>query len=188
MPLNYNNGKIYKIIDSENEIIYIGSTAQEKLCKRFSTHKHRGNGNKIVLLELYPCSCKEELVKKEQEHIDSHENLLNKQRAYNSSEYNKEYYKEYIEKWRKNNKEKLYKWRENNKGYYKEYIEKWRKNNKEKVKEYKIKHYQENRDKISEKNKVKVICNCGCEIRKDKLVRHMKSQKHIKFIESITTL
>ena len=162
MPLNYNNGKIYKIIDNNNEIIYIGSTAQEKLCKRFSTHKHRGNGNKIVLLELYPCSCKEELVKKEQEHIESHENLLNKQRAYNSSEYNKEYYKEYIEKWRKNNKEK--------------------------VKEYKIKHYQENRDKISEKNKVKVICNCGCEIRKDKLVRHMKSQKHIKFIESITTL
>ena len=29
--VNYNNGKIYKIINENNEIIYIGSTTQ-KLC------------------------------------------------------------------------------------------------------------------------------------------------------------
>ena len=91
MPLNYNNGKIYKIIDNNNEIIYIGSTAQEKLCKRFSTHKHRGNGNKIVLLELCPCNSKEQLCMREQEVIEQYDNLLNDRRAFNSEEYNKEY-------------------------------------------------------------------------------------------------
>ena len=204
MPLNYNNGKIYKIINPQNEIIYIGSTAQEKLCKRFSTHKHRGNGNKIILIEEYPCSSKEQLCMKEQDVIEQYDNLLNQLRAYRTEEYKKEYYKNRCKLYREENKnelsEKHKKYRETNRDKLSEKHKKWNENNKEKVKEYKrnhyqenrekakvyyIKHYQENRDKISEKNKIKVMCDCGCEIRKDKLVRHMKTKKHIKLMNTI---
>ena len=159
MPLNYNNGKIYKIIDTNNEIIYIGSTAQEKLCKRFSTHKHRGNGNKIILIEEYPCSSKEQLCMREQDVIEQYENLLNDRRAFNSEEYNKEYKKEHIEKWRINNKEKV-----------KEHDKKFRVNN---------------RYKLNEKYKVNVICECGCTIRKYNN-KHKQSKKHIDLMNTIT--
>ena len=164
MPLNYNNGKIYKIINSENEVVYIGSTAQEKLCKRFSTHKHRGNGNKIILIEEYPCSSKEQLCMKEQEHIESHENLLNDRRAFNTEEYYKEHYKT----------------------YRKEYNEKWRINNKEKVKEHDKKFRENNRDKLNEKRKFKVICECGCEISNRNIATHKKTTKHIDLMNTTT--
>ena len=36
--VNYQNGKIYKIIDYTNDNIYIGSTC-EKLCRRIQKHK-----------------------------------------------------------------------------------------------------------------------------------------------------
>jgi len=168
MPINYQNGKIYKIINLENKIVYIGSTAQEKLCDRFKTHKHRGGGNKIILLEDCPCSCKDQLVKKEQEYIEQHSELLNKFRAFNSTEYNKEYTKKRAKEYYNNNqgeiKEKIKKYRNNNQEYFKEYNKKYRENNKEKLKEYRennkdiIKekdkeYYQKNKDKIKEKDK-----------------------------------
>ena len=180
MPLNYNNGKIYKIINLKNEVIYIGSTAQEKLCKRFSTHKHRGNGNKIVLLELYPCSCKEELVKKEQEVIEQYDNLLNQVRAYRVEEYkqeqNKEYYKKYFEK----NRDKIKLYRDNNKEKIKEYLKQYRENT-----GYNKEYYEENKNKILEQNKVKILCECGCEITQGYLSAHKKTKNHIKLMENI---
>lgn len=206
MP-DYSTGKIYKIINPQNEVVYIGSTV-DKLCRRFAKHKHRGNGNKIVLLELCPCNSREELCMREQEHIELHENLLNDRRAFNSEEYYKkhykEYHKEYNEKWRINNKEKVKehekKWRENNiekmKEYYKVYYEenkneisektkKWNDNNKEKVKEYNKKYRQNNIDKLNENQKIKILCVCGCQIRKSNITTHKKSQKHIKLMNTI---
>jgi len=154
--VNYENGKIYKIINKNNEIIYIGSTVNT-LCRRFSTHKHRGGGNKIILIEDCPCSCKEQLVRKEQEYIEQYSELLNKCRAYNS----KEYYKEY------------------NKEYKKEYYNK----NKEKRKEKDKERYQKNKEEISKKAKEyykkklkeKVKCDlCNAEVSKQNLKRHQK--------------
>ena len=37
MP-DYNNGKIYKIISSYTDKIYVGSTTEKRLCDRFSGH------------------------------------------------------------------------------------------------------------------------------------------------------
>jgi len=171
MP-NYNNGKIYKIINSENKVIYIGSTT-EKLCKRFSTHKHRGNGNKIILLENCPCNCREELIKKEQEFIEKYDNLLNQLRAYISEEDYKESMKEYKKKYCEENKDKK---SEKDKVYYEE-----NKDNKlEKAKIYRGEHKVE----ISEKAKIKLVCECGCEIRKYDMNRHKKTKKHIKLMET----
>lgn len=195
MPINYQNGKIYKIINLENKIVYIGSTAQEKLCDRFKSHKHQGGGNKIILLEDYPCSCKDQLVKKEQEYIEQHSELLNQIRSYNSKEYNDKYNKERKKKYRENNKEELKEkrkeYKENNKEIIKEKDKKYRENNQEKIKEKTKKYYQKNKEKLKEKDKEyyqknkeelckKVKCDlCNTEVNKQCLTRHKKSKKCI---------
>jgi len=73
MP-NYQNGKIYKVVCSESNRFYIGSTVQP-LSKRLSGHKcssKRKNcmtrdfiNPKIYLIEDYPCQRKEELLMRE---------------------------------------------------------------------------------------------------------------------------
>ena len=177
--VNYQNGKVYKIINENNEIIYIGSTTEEKLCKRYAKHKLKAPNHKIILIENYPCNSKEELCKREQQIIEEHSNLLNKQRAYCSKEQRKEYeekrkgtrneyHKQHNEK-RKNNPEYI--------EYQKQYNEK-RKHNPEYI-EY---HKQHN-----EKRKVKVICEfCKCELRLDGLKKHQKTMKCMKFQECLS--
>ena len=96
MP-NYQNGKIYKLVDYTNGDIYIGSTTQTlsrrrqkhisdsknhgKICNNrvitYSSHPIIMNGNhNIVLLELFPCNG---LIKQNvltlKEHTD-HPNIL----------------------------------------------------------------------------------------------------------------
>ena len=189
MPINYNNGKIYKIINPQNEIIYIGSTAQEQLCDRFKNHKHKGNGNKIILIDNCPCNSKQELVKKEQEIIEQYDNLLNKFRAYRSEEDNTEDRKKTRKKYRDKNKEKLSEkkktYYEENKNTISERYKVYYENNKNEILEKQKKYNEKNKEKIEEYNKVKVNCECGCEIRKDKLLRHKKTKKHIKLMENI---
>ena len=111
MP-NYSNGKVYKIISSQTDLIYIGSTAQT-LAQRMTTHRYEYkkflNDNKIyvsffeilkyddakiILIEKYECTDKEELHKYEQNHIDTKSNCCNKYKAYtglNIQEYRKQY-------------------------------------------------------------------------------------------------
>ena len=193
MP-DYSVGKIYKIINPQNETIYIGSTIQT-LSKRFCRHNHKGNGNKIILLENYPCNSREELNKKEQELIEQYDNLLNQVRAFNSEEYNKKYYKQYNENNKNELSEKAKVYYEKNKNKITEKKKKWYENNKEKSKVYRQEHrdkilenrkiyYEENKNKLSEKTKIKFPCECGCQIRKDSFYKHKKSKKHIKLMET----
>ncbi len=148
--VNYQNGKIYKIIDENNKIIYIGSTTQI-LSQRYQRHKYNAPNHKIILIENYSCNSKEELCMREQQIIEEHSDLLNQYRAYCSEEQKKEKAKEYYE----NNKEKV---KEYYKEYYKDNKEKakeYKKTNKEKIKEYNKEYYENNKDKIKEKNKNK---------------------------------
>jgi len=81
--MDYKNGKIYKIVNDVNDLIYIGSTTQP-LYKRFSCHKlfsKKDNKNKskfyrsfneigidhfkIVLIESYSCENKDMLFSRE---------------------------------------------------------------------------------------------------------------------------
>ena len=164
--VNYQNGKVYKIINENNEIIYIGSTAEEKLCKRYAKHKLKAPNHKIILIENYSCNSKEELRKREQEIIEEHNNLLNKQRAYNSEEDKKQYDKKYSKEYR-----------EDNKDYYKEYHKKYYEENK--------KYYENNKIEILEKAKQKVNCpHCNCEIQQGNLKRHQKRNICLKFQKS----
>ena len=82
MP-DYSEGKIYKIVNTENDKVYIGSTTQ-LLCNRMSLHRYDANHRvspsrklyksmrfhgvekfKIKLVKDYPCHTKEQLLAKE---------------------------------------------------------------------------------------------------------------------------
>jgi len=88
--VNYNNGKIYKIVDNTNNKIYVGSTTKYYLSDRLSGHrcdyrrylkgKHsyvssfeiiKNNDYDIVLLELVNCNSKEELKARERYYIET---------------------------------------------------------------------------------------------------------------------
>jgi hypothetical protein len=77
---NYKLGKIYKIErKSDNALIYVGSTCEPMLCKRFDKHKQIAktsfnrkvyrtildndgwNNHQILLIKLYPCDSRDEL-------------------------------------------------------------------------------------------------------------------------------
>ena len=92
MP-NYKNGKIYAIRSYQTEEIYIGSTTQ-KLSDRMYGHRgdfklKRNCNSKLILqyedayielIEEYSCDNKEQLLRKEGEHIRAN-NCVNKRIA-----------------------------------------------------------------------------------------------------------
>jgi predicted GIY-YIG superfamily endonuclease len=84
--VNYSYGKIYAIHNKTNNNIYIGSTAQKNYKKRFWRHEERqmmgeqidSKGNiydnmdfDYLILEQYPCSSRESLLKREQYYMDT---------------------------------------------------------------------------------------------------------------------
>jgi hypothetical protein len=77
---------------------------------------------------------------------------------------NKEKIREKDKQYKIDNKEKI---REKDKQY--------RDDNKEKIREKHKQYKIDNKEKIKEK----VICECGCSIRRDSLSRHKKTIKHI---------
>ena len=93
--VDYQNGKIYIVRNSVNDLTYIGSTCQS-LSQRMAQHRVDTKKNKknhmklhklmnelnvenfyIELMEFYPCNTREELFKKEGECIRQHKPLLN---------------------------------------------------------------------------------------------------------------
>ncbi len=91
--VNYELGKIYKIIDNTNGNVYVGSTCEPTLAKRLAKHRDNykshckgtsihyitafdiiaNNNYDIVLLESYPCQSKDELFKRERHYIETTE-------------------------------------------------------------------------------------------------------------------
>jgi hypothetical protein len=126
MP-DYGKGKIYTIRCRTNDtLIYVGSTIQS-LSKRWGGHKDHSKEEKrknmliyrtinndwnnwfIELYELYPCSCKAELCRREGEIIRLIANLNVKIEGRTQKEYyedHKEQVKEYHKEWYEENKEK----------------------------------------------------------------------------------
>ncbi len=150
MP-DYSLGKVYKIVG--NGKVYVGSTTRPRLCQRLSQHrsdyKRWKNGAVekgiltsfeclddpecyIELLELCPCSSKDELLKCEGKWIRE-TNCINKVTPSRTPE---EYKNENIERYNEYQKE----WRENNKDYPNQYYH----NNKQKFMEAQ-RRYRENK-------------------------------------------
>ena len=167
MP-DYHKGKIYKILNTIDNEIYVGSTC-ELLSQRMARHrsdcKRRAHlplykamieyGKEyfyIELLEKHPCSDKEELVKKENEYIRSLKPSMN-QRGYVTCKitYAREYY-------------------HNNKTRRSIYCREYYQNNNTSLKEYRREYYQAAKEMIT--------CECGCEITKRGLKQHIATKKH----------
>lgn len=197
MP-DYSKGKIYTIRCREDPtLIYVGSTIQQ-LSVRLGQHKKdnlkypnyliystiNNEWNKwyIELYELYPCSCKEELLKKEGEVIRLIGNLNMKINGRTKKEWyndNKDKVINKVKKWKGENKDKvneyLNEYRKEHKEEIKEQLKKYREEHKEESSEY----YKINKEEILKNMKIIIECECGCKIIKCGLNRHLKTKKHI---------
>ena len=89
--VNYQSGRIYKIVDNTTDKIYIGSTCEPTLARRLAKHtssyKDFTNGGSstyitsfeiikngdcdIVLVEAFPCNSKDELHSRERLYIEN---------------------------------------------------------------------------------------------------------------------
>ena len=78
--------------------------------------------------------------------------------------------KEYKKEWAEDNKEKIKEYNENNKGKKKEYNKQYKEANKEKINEY-----------ASEN----ILCECGCNARKDGMVKHKRTNKHLDIMKEL---
>jgi hypothetical protein len=165
MP-DYKKGKIYKIVDLNEEMIYVGSTCQ-KLSQRMASHrmkyrrldycssydifdKYGVENCEILLIENYPCNSKEELHKKEGEYIRQL-NCVNKNiSGRNQKQYqqdNKDKIKEYLKQYNQDNKDKIKQYREDNKDKIKEYKKQYNEKNNEKNKDKKKEYNKQYREK-----------------------------------------
>ena len=164
MP-NFQNSKIYKIVNDIEELIYIGSTTQ-KLCLRMGGHRTRAKNNqsntklyehmrnlgiecfKIELIELYPCETVEQLIAREGEYIRNLKPDLNKQIAGRSQ---KEYYQD----------------------------------KKELIRSYQKGYYDTNKQLILAHKKEKNNCPCGGKYINNRKSLHFRSNIHIKYENEI---
>jgi len=106
--VKYENGKIYKLVNDVDDQIYIGSTCNP-LHVRKGQHKNtalRGcrsfvyqhlnnigwNNVRIILIENFSCTSKNELCAREQYFIDELKPSLNKQRAIDDCPHGKTHY------------------------------------------------------------------------------------------------
>ena len=183
MVKDYSKGKIYKIVNDENNNIYYGSTVQP-LSKRMGNHRKKHNHCmtknlgvdlkycKIILVEDFPCERKEQLLMRER-HFTEFQQCVNKvKRPIITEEERKEKMaeigkKNYIKnrekisirskKYRDENPEKISirskKYRDENPEKESIRSKKYRDENPEKIAEIHKKYRDENPEKIAEINK-----------------------------------
>ena len=185
----YQRGKIYKIISTHTDMIYIGSTAEPTLARRLAGHRKsynqylEGRHNyissfellqhpeyKIVLVELFPCNLRDELLAREQHHIDlAGDNCVNKRKAFTGLT-KQEYHANYHQQQYEENKEKIL---DRNKQYYED--------NKERMKQ----KYEENKQKILDRKKQRVQCDCGSVICNGDKAKHNRTFIHTEYLKML---
>ena len=183
-PIDYSKSVIYKLCCKDPEIkdIYIGSTTNfrnrknqhkskcnKEKCNRRVYNCIRDNGNwenwDMVMIEEYKdCMSKLQLEKKERYYIETLCATLNICIPTRTN-------KEYLVSSRDKRLEKM---------------TIYRNENKEKIKILKQKHYQKNKEKIKKKNREKNNCSCGGSYSYSDKSRHLKTKKHIKYLENNT--
>ena len=155
--VNYQESKIYKIVSSNTDKCYVGSTTKS-LSKRLSGHKAHMNcgrnttskqilelGNySIELLELFPCNSKKELCERERYYIDTL-NCVNKVIPCRT-----------LKEWSLDNKEEQ----------------------SNKLKKYRI----DNKEIINAKRGVKHTCECGGKYTLRHKATHIKTKRHINYL------
>lgn len=165
--VNYQEAKIYKIINDEMEgLVYYGSTCNT-FAKRLSTHKKNRDCTsrvlfeygkpQMILVEKYPCNDKMELKQRERYYIENNE-CVNKCIPNRTQKEYKEDNKEQISLQKKE--------------YYQDNREQFLLQQKE--------YRENNKEQINKKTE----CDCGGKYTHNHKARHLKSKKHQAFISS----
>ena len=184
--VNYSKGKIYKIESHLGNKIYIGSTTKERLCQRMDTLRHNYdswknntselttayeifeeygvNNCQLVLLESFPCTCKDELESRKSFYIKSMDcvNKVIPQRT--KKEYREDNNDKLLEQartYKKNNRENLLEkkqvsdklYRDNNKEKISARRKEQRQINIDERREQERKYRELNKEKISARRK-----------------------------------
>ena len=162
MP-DYQKGKIYKLWSPQGNEIYIGSTVQP-LYKRLCHHKSHTDCSSKYLFENYD-NVRIELIK---EYPCNNKMELNRKEG--------KYIRENtcLNKYIAGRTQKEY--TEDNKEY--------RAANKDHKKEYDKEYRETNKEKINEKRSEKFDCDCGGKYTQNHKARHLKSKKHLAFMNS----
>ena len=183
----YHYGIIYKITNTINSDIYIGSTTSDletRMIKHKSDAKKRPDISRfytymneigidnfdIELVEEFPCESKEALQNREGELIREMGTLNHRIENRTRQEYDKE-------------------WKQNNRDSINEKRRERRKANPEKTKEeniknreYKKKYAENHKEEIKAKLSQKVVCECGTTYTVGHKAEHMSSKKHLKLL------
>lgn len=174
---DYSKGKIYKILNTVNDDVYVGSTTIS-LSQRMAKHRWSAKTNTkhcplyqkiqelgidkfyIELIENFPCSTKEELHAREGHFIREIGTLnkivagrKHKEWKKDNAEHVQEHAKQYYENNRETIKTRVIEWTKNNKEKKAETDKAYREANHDKIRE-RIKEWREkNKDKIREQKK-----------------------------------
>jgi len=163
--------------------------------------KIRDNGGwdafNMVIVKEFPCENKRQAEAEEDKVMREMKSSLNMVRAYTTPEERREQHsitnkvlyqnniekiKEKSKKYYENNKEKISErgkvYRVKNIDRILNYGKEWREKNKDKMKEYD--------EQKRERDKEKIKCECGCEIRKCGLAKHLKTLKHQEYLNQQT--
>ena len=163
MPINYQEGKIYKIYNTINDDIYVGSTTL-KLCERMRDQRNCVNNEAkkdrllykafrehgvdnfhIELIEKCPCNDRDELRRTEGEYIRSLKPCLNMNIAGRTLQEYLKYNEEH-----RTQTQKIY--------------------------------YENNKETRASR---KITCECGCDITRGSLLRHQRTKKHIELMNKL---
>ena len=170
--MNYQNGKVYKIVNDVNDEIYIGCSCQA-LSKRMTEHRRCASLNsqrtlyqamnrigiehfKIVLVEECTAQSREQLRAREDHYIRTLKPTMNMCNAIRDKDYHQIY--------KLQNKDKI-------KEYYN--------NNKDKAKV----SYTTNKDKIRDRKREQYTCSCGAVVNRSSKARHERTKSHTKHNE-----
>ena len=169
--------------------------ANEYNCKLYKTIRDNGGWNnfRMVCIDEVEVNSKRQAEIIEEKHRMELRANLNDKRCHLTQEQRKEYLKEY----RENNAEKIKEYYDNNaekikeqrKEYYENNAEKIREqkkeyydNNAEKIKERHKDYYDNNAEKIKERNNTKCECECGGKYTNQNKSKHIKTNKHKKYL------
>ena len=164
MSRDYKNGKIYCIRNYITDDIYIGSSCEKYLSKRWVKHKSNINYDRdknmplyqkmrelgvenfyIELIENYPCESQDQLRAREGHYIREMATLNKRIETRTEKEW-REDNKEYMQEWRKQHYQE-------NKTEIDEKAKKYAEENPDKVKQQKKDYYERNKEQIKEYGK-----------------------------------
>jgi hypothetical protein len=193
-------------VNYENDDIYIGSTTEPTLARRLAEHvsnyKSYLDGKRnyvtsykviasgsydIQLVEAYPCNNKMELHAREGHWIKQMECVNKNVAGRTKKEYredNKDIIRENKRKYNEENRDKIKEYRKANKEANAKYQKEYREENRDKIKEYR----EQNKDVTYEKKNKKHTCLCGGKYTHCHESLHMRTKKHINYINSIEYL